>query len=192
MAKLNITAALAATLTGLLAPVVEGSGKLWDNTRAAYAAALVEFPEPADASKAIRQHITETLKANPGSVKGYLSTLNWLASNGHRDAIGNGIKMGEAEALRYPKPAKPGEDGFMAYAAKRDKDAKARKEQKERDEAANATPRAGLLRQIGQILGDCDEAELSLIAAELVSIVETLRASREEQEVEQEDEAIAA
>lgn len=186
--KLNITTALAVTLTAFLTPVIEGNGKLWDNTCGAYNAALVDFPKPADAANAIRQHIKDTLKANPKSVNSYLNTLGWLVDNGHRDRIGSGIKMGEADALRYPKAPKPGEPGYMEAQAKKNADAVAKKEQAEREAAERATPRSQLLSQIAQLLTGCDEAELSLIAAELASIVETLKGPTEVEEPEVEAE----
>lgn len=195
MAKLNISAALVAALVPSLTVIAEGSGKLWDAARDSYLLALVDFPKPQDAVAAMRQVMTDSLKANAGSLKAYTSHLVWLSGDGKRtpEQIA-GMSMQDATNARYPKAPKPGQEGFVEYAAKLDKAAKDKAEQKAREEAERATPRSQLLSQIASVLADCSEDELSLFAAELIDWKAALRdkTPSEEAEVEQEAETIAA
>lgn len=179
MAKLNLNTALVAALSPLCAALVEGSGKLWNNARDAYVIALADFPAGKDAAAAVRQVITDTLKANPGSVKGYLSTLVWLSDNGRDAATIAAMSMADATAARYPKAPKVGEPGYLEHVAKLDKAARDKREAQEREAAEKATPRSRILSEIAAMLAERDEATLSLIAAEIATALAALDAPAE-------------
>lgn len=185
--KLNISAALVAAILPFGQIIVEGNGKLWNASRDAFCLALKEFPKPEDAAGAVKQVITDDLKANPGSARAYLSTLVWLASA--KDSKGNKagnlkaaaiseLSMQAATDLRYPKEPKLAADDFegkikrLTEKKKAADKAKAEKDKAEA-EADAKDPRRTILRTISQMLAQRDATTLELIAA---SISETLKA----------------
>jgi hypothetical protein len=190
MAKIKVSPALAAVLLPLATIIVTGAGKLWDASRDAFNAALADLKEPEDAAAAVKSVITDNLKGNPGSARAYLSTLVWLVKHGHDTAT---LSMQAATDLRYPKVKrlKPGEVGYVEQAAQRDAEArqKAEKAEAERIEAEKDNPAAGYLRQIVAAVSGLDVAQLALVTAELLSIVEAIKAedavTAEESEAEQ-------
>jgi hypothetical protein len=189
MAKLNLSNTLLAGLLPIATVMVEGSGKLWDSTRDAFVLAAGEFPAGKDAAAAVRQVITDNLKANPKSVASYLQTCVWLADNGHDTARIATMSMGDATNARYPKA---GEPGYLEAAAKKDKEATAKREAAEREALANQSPRGILLTRIARALADRDEVVLELIADEIDAMLAALDSEAAPVEAETEQEAEAA
>ena len=163
-AKLTISATLAATLAPLCQAIIEGSGRLWDNTRDAFHAAKAEHPAAKDAAAAIGVYIRDTLKANPGSARGYLSQLVWLADNGHDSKW---FTSQDATNARYPERAKLAKGDLRGRAAQMllKADAKEAKEaaKAEADAIASKDPRRLALSRLNAML-----APLSLSALEAV------------------------
>jgi hypothetical protein len=192
MAKLNVSNTLSAALVALLTPVIAGAGKLWDGTRDAYVAARADF-SPEDAAKAIRQVISDSLKANPKSVASYIQTCIWLEKNASQTPESlKSLTMGQATDLRYPKAPKPGQPGYVEHAAKLDKAAKDKAEAAERAAAEAATPRSQLLQQIAKMLATRPDDHLSLIAAEIAAICETLDAAPVDEQADSQEEETEA
>lgn len=161
--------------------IATGSGTLWDATRDAFNVALRFYGAGKDAAAAVRGVITDELKGNPGSVKGYLSTLVWLRDKGHDSTK---LSMGEATSLRYPPKPKLSKLERAQAVIKEAQEAQAQEAEKDATD-----PRRPFLRTIHATLATCDAAELEVIAEELVKVIATLRA---EPEQEQEGEQAAA
>ncbi len=190
--KLVLSAALVAAILPLAQTIIEGQGKLWDASRDAFILAQGEFNDPSDAAKAVTVVITDQLNGNPGSARAYLSTLVWLVKNGHKP---EGLSMGQATDLRYPKQPKLKADDYEGKIKRLTEKAKARDEKRAEAEKAEAEanasdPRRAILSTIARILAPLDVTMLELVAAEITNAVQALTAAdnvaEEVAEVEQE------
>lgn len=163
---MKLTNDAAKALAPLALAIAGLSGKLWDQTRDAYNVARKFYGAGKDASAAVRQAITDA-KGNPGSVRGYLSTLAWLTDKGHDTAT---ITMGQATDLRYPKaeklaPANTAK-GIEQREAKLNEAKKAVAEKAEQEAQEDAKdPRRALLRELSTIAGVLSLAALSELVA---------------------------
>lgn len=172
--------ALIAALLPLAEVMVTGAGKLWDVSRDAFVIAKGYHGDPQDASTAIRTVIVEKVNGNPGSVKGYLSTLVWLDKNGHDY---KGISKGDADNLRYPKQPKlaPADtaEGIAQRRAKLDaKEKELREADEEAAKADKADPRRVLLRQVSATIGALDLNSLEIVAAMIFDAVADLNGEK--------------
>lgn len=188
--KIENSAKMALMLKPLAEAIIASSGNLWTATRDAFCTAATEHAKPEDARSSVKLAL-KTAGGNDGSIRGYLSTLTWLASPATRDADGKlkgankayteiaTLTAIAADTLRYPdkyKQANPEPDKktqpveHAEWSLERAEErAASKRESLKKVQAANKPPTTEQLI-LGRILADLNTLDVDALSAAAVQI----------------------